>query len=78
MNNGLKPCGYCGGEARFELSFLYPGPRVTTRCTKCGHEKGPYVFHQQDVNFRIHRPGDEPTCSHAIKRAREDWNRRQP
>lgn len=75
-NNGLKPCRICGGEARFELAFTYPGPRAVVRCKKCGRDIGPYIFHEQDINWRIYREGEAPTCRHAIRRARHDWNRR--
>ena len=73
-NNGLEVCGHCGGEAKFEISFSYPGPRVFTRCKKCGQFKGPYIFHEQNVNFRWYRKGEAPSAAWAIYRAREDWN----
>lgn len=75
-NNGLKPCGYCGGESIFTLSFGVLGPRLNVRCKKCGAKMGPYVFHKENINFRVHRKGEERTCRYAIEKAREDWNRK--
>ena len=59
----LKPCPFCGGEARFKYEEEHFG---MIRCSECGCEKfhGYYAFENES---------HEDFIKHLI----EDWNRRE-
>ena len=74
--NGLKPCPRCGGDARFVIRHPLDGQYVAVECKKCGMALLPFLFHRQNVNFRLAGLNDVP-CQRAIRRARAKWNRRR-
>lgn len=66
INMDLKPCPFCGSEAKI---YAYPGNGVCVMCTEC---------HIQTLPMSDYCIGDwkKPYYTDAVSQAIEAWNRR--
>ena len=69
MTNDLKPCPFCGGDAKIKKDYERDGhyniPIYFIKCSSCGSNSAPYK-----TEWRL--PGDVQTMEELINR----WNRR--
>lgn len=77
MDIKLKPCPFCGGEAKVGDYMLYASSGKHIKCTRCSARSGFYLIDSPKVDFT--KKLDESTRyteEQAIEKAAEDWNRR--
>lgn len=81
MPNELKPCPFCGGEAKFAVlsikpNDVYAGFLYAIKCSKCG--VNPFG-NAREMNFYLEANGDIKITEPSLKNKKEmidNWNTR--
>lgn len=76
VNVELKPCPFCGGEARIKPGRMYYDSCVQVRCLECGCETKPIVIDHPQVTANGVDESTRYTEEQAVNIAAKIWNRR--
>lgn len=68
----LRPCPFCGGEAKVIVDFLMDGVKYCCTCTECEAKSTPYAF--RDIGTMRDEVFDK--MEEKKEKAIEAWNKR--